>query len=83
MVAGATNALLINSFIPVATIALSWAFLKKQLRGVEWIGVLTSLIGVITIVARGEPLTGDLGGTAGSKAVAAAVRDEVRRRLSC
>lgn len=38
---------------------------------------------VATIVARGEPLTGDLGGTAGSKAVAAAVREEVRQRLSC
>jgi 3-isopropylmalate dehydrogenase len=38
---------------------------------------------VATIVERGEPLTGDLGGSAGSKAVATAVRDEVRRRLSC
>ncbi len=38
---------------------------------------------VATIVERGEPLTGDLGGSAGSKAVAAAVRDEVRRRLGC
>ena len=54
---GATNALLLNSFIPVATIALSWAFLKKQLRGVEWLGVATSLIGVVTIVARGELAT--------------------------
>ncbi len=50
----ATNALLLNSFIPVATIALSWAFLKKHLRGIEWLGVLISLTGVITIVARGE-----------------------------
>ena len=50
----ATNAVLLNSFIPVATIALSWAFLKKQLRGIEWLGVLTSLIGVTAIVARGE-----------------------------
>jgi drug/metabolite transporter (DMT)-like permease len=50
----ATNALLLNSFIPVATIALSWAFLGKRLHGVEWLGVLTSLIGVTTIVARGE-----------------------------
>ena len=54
---GATNALLLNSFIPVATIALSWAFLKKRLHGVEWIGVATSLIGVVTIVARGELAT--------------------------
>ena len=51
----ATNALLLNSFIPVATIALSWAFLKKHLHGIEWLGVLISLAGVTTIVARGEP----------------------------
>jgi drug/metabolite transporter (DMT)-like permease len=50
----ATNAVLLNSFIPIATIALSWAFLKKHLHPVEWLGVLISLIGVTTIVARGE-----------------------------
>ena len=38
---------------------------------------------VATIVERGEPLTADLGGRAGSKVVAAAVRDEAQRRLSC
>ena len=50
----ATNAVLLNSFIPIATIALSWAFLKKHLHGVEWLGVLISLAGVSNIVARGE-----------------------------
>lgn len=50
----ATNAVLLNSFIPIATVALSWAFLKKHLRGIEWLGVMTSLIGVITIVVRGK-----------------------------
>ena len=54
---GATNASLLNSFIPVATIALSWAFLKKHLRGIEWLGVIISLCGVITIVGRGELTT--------------------------
>jgi drug/metabolite transporter (DMT)-like permease len=53
----ATNAVLINSFIPIATITLSWAFLKKHLRGIEWLGVLISLAGVTTIVARGELAT--------------------------
>ena len=52
---GATNASLLNSFIPVATIALSWVFLKKHLRGLEWAGVIVSLSGVMTIVCRGEP----------------------------
>ena len=50
----ATNAVLLNSFIPVATITLSWAFLKKSLHGREWLGVLVSLSGVAVIVARGE-----------------------------
>lgn len=36
-----------------------------------------------SIVERGEPLTSDLGGQAGSRAVAEAVRSDVRRRLSC
>jgi len=38
---------------------------------------------VAAIVERGEPLTADLGGTAGTRAVAAAVRDAVERRLRC
>jgi drug/metabolite transporter (DMT)-like permease len=54
---GATNASLLNSFNPVATIALSWAFLDKRLHGVEWLGVLISLFGVTVIVSRGELAT--------------------------
>ncbi|MBP8215739.1 MAG: DMT family transporter, partial [Propionivibrio sp.] len=50
----ATNAVLLNSFIPIATITLSWAFLKKHLHGAEWLGVLISLAGVTAIVTRGE-----------------------------
>ncbi|MEO8411849.1 MAG: DMT family transporter [Propionivibrio sp.] len=53
----ATNALLLNSFIPIATIALSWAFLKKHLRLIEGFGVAVSLAGVMTIVARGKLAT--------------------------
>ncbi|MBA3451718.1 MAG: isocitrate/isopropylmalate dehydrogenase family protein [Deltaproteobacteria bacterium] len=37
---------------------------------------------VSTIVARGEPLTTDMGGTAGRSVVAQAIRDEVQRRLA-
>ena len=33
-------------------------------------------------LARGEPLTADLGGTAGTRAVAQAIRDDVARRLA-
>ena len=53
----ATNAVLLNSFIPIATIALSWAFLDKRLHGIEWFGVLLSLLGVTAIVARGDLAT--------------------------
>ncbi|MDX2092346.1 MAG: isocitrate/isopropylmalate family dehydrogenase [Kofleriaceae bacterium] len=37
---------------------------------------------VASIVAAGEPLTGDLGGTAGTRAVAKAIREDVARRLA-
>ncbi len=37
---------------------------------------------VASLVERGEPLTTDLGGKAGTRAVAQAIRDEVRRRLA-
>lgn len=51
----ATNAVLLNSFIPIATIAISWAFLGKHLRRLEAIGVLVSLTGAVAIIARGSP----------------------------
>ena len=50
----ATNAVLLNSFIPVATIAIAWAFLGKHLKPLEALGVAISLTGALTIVARGE-----------------------------
>ena len=50
----ATNAVLLNSFIPVATIAISWAFLGKHLRRLEGFGVVISLCGALTIIARGD-----------------------------
>lgn len=51
----ATNAVLLNSFIPVATIAISWALLGKRLSPAAALGVAISLCGALTIVARGEP----------------------------
>ena len=38
---------------------------------------------VASLIERGEPLTGDLGGKAGTRVVAQTVRDDVHRRLSC
>ncbi len=51
----ATNAALLNSFVPIATIAISWAFLGKHLRALESVGVLVSLSGALAIVSRGDP----------------------------
>jgi len=50
----ATNAVLLNSFIPVATIAISWLFLGKRLSSGQALGVAISLAGALTIVARGQ-----------------------------
>lgn len=51
----ATNGLLLNSFIPVIIVVCSWLFLGKPLRLVEQIGVGASLLGVLSIIARGDP----------------------------
>lgn len=51
---GATNAVLLNSFIPIATIAISWAFLGKHLGRLEGFGVMISLCGALTIIGRGD-----------------------------
>lgn len=50
----ATNVVLLNSVIPVATISLAALFLKQRLRRVKWAGVLLSLCGVAAIVSRGD-----------------------------
>ncbi|MDO9600326.1 MAG: DMT family transporter [Azoarcus sp.] len=50
----ATNATLINSFIPIATIALAFLLFGKRLSTLEAGGVVVSLAGVITIVSRGS-----------------------------
>ena len=51
----ATNAALLNSFIPIAIIAISW-FLGHQARLLESIGVGVSFVGVMVIVSRGDPV---------------------------
>lgn len=50
----ATNAALLNSFIPIATIALAFVLLGRRLGLAEGIGVLISLAGVVTIISRGS-----------------------------
>lgn len=50
----ATSAALINSFIPVATIAFAMFFFGKRLLRGEILGVLASLAGVLLIVSQGR-----------------------------
>lgn len=50
----ATNATLLNSFIPIATIALAFLLFGKRLSRLEAAGVIVSLLGVVTIVSRGS-----------------------------
>lgn len=53
----ATSAALINSFTPIATIALAVAFLGKRLGQLETIGIAMSFVGVLTLVSRGSVAT--------------------------
>jgi drug/metabolite transporter (DMT)-like permease len=50
----ATNAVLLNSFIPIATMAISWAVLGRSLARIQAIGSTISFCGVIIIIARGD-----------------------------
>jgi drug/metabolite transporter (DMT)-like permease len=50
----ATNATLLNSFIPIATITLAFILLGKRLHRLEAAGVFASLAGVTIIVSRGS-----------------------------
>src|SRR5690606_6258200 len=50
----ATNAAILNSFIPIATIALAFALLGRRIGRLEAAGVLVSLAGVTLIVAHGH-----------------------------
>lgn len=51
----AINGLLLNSFIPIVIVALAWAFQGKRLRPIEALGIAASFLGVLAIVARGDP----------------------------
>lgn len=53
----ATNGVLLNSFIPIVIIGISWAWLGRAVSRTEGLGVATSLAGVLVIVSRGDPGT--------------------------
>jgi len=50
----AMNGVILNSFIPVMIIALSWIFLRQRLSGVQLAGVVVSLSGVLSILSQGS-----------------------------
>ena len=50
----ATNALLINSFVPVMILALSFFILKIKIKYIQFIGIFLSFLGVIFLILRGE-----------------------------
>lgn len=50
----ATSATLLNSFIPIATIAFGFLLFGRRLSRAETVGVATSLLGVLAIVSRGS-----------------------------
>lgn len=50
----ATNAAILNSFIPIMTIALAFLLLGRRIGALEGAGVAVSLAGVAMIVGRGD-----------------------------
>jgi drug/metabolite transporter (DMT)-like permease len=50
----ATNGVILNSFIPVMIIALSWIFLRERLLTLQLVGVAVSLGGVLVILSQGS-----------------------------
>ncbi|MFO1414602.1 MAG: DMT family transporter [Burkholderiales bacterium] len=50
----ATNGVILNSFIPVMIVTLSWVFLRERLAPVQLAGVLVSLAGVLAILSEGS-----------------------------
>ena len=51
---GATNALLLNAFIPILTMLITWLFMGQHLGKRQLLGVALSFSGVVVILARGD-----------------------------
>ncbi len=50
----AINGMLLNSFVPIMIVLISWLMLGKRLHGREAAGIVVSFVGVLSIVAHGE-----------------------------
>jgi drug/metabolite transporter (DMT)-like permease len=53
----ATNGVILNSFIPVMIVAISWVFLRERLSALQLGGVAISLAGVLAILSGGSLAT--------------------------
>ena len=53
----ATNGVILNSFIPVMIVLISWIFLRERLTPLQISGVAVSLAGVFTILSDGSLAT--------------------------
>ena len=50
----ATNGVILNSFIPVMIVTLSWVFLRERLAPLQVAGLTVSLLGVLIVLSRGS-----------------------------
>ena len=53
----AVNAGVIQTSMPVMIVLLSWIFLRERTAGVQWLGLIVAITGVVYMVARGNPST--------------------------
>jgi drug/metabolite transporter (DMT)-like permease len=51
----ATNGVILNSSVPVMIILLGWVIYRDTITRIQAAGVLVSLVGVLTILTRGDP----------------------------
>ncbi|MFZ3321221.1 MAG: DMT family transporter [Usitatibacter sp.] len=50
-----TNGVMLNSAVPVMIIVLGWLIYRDTITRMQGLGVAVSLLGVLTILARGDP----------------------------
>ncbi len=51
----AINAGLVNATQPVVMVVIAWLLFSDRITGIQGLGVLLSLLGVLAVVARGDP----------------------------
>lgn len=51
---GATNATLLQSAIPILILIITGCFLKEAVSARQWVGVVCSLVGVLTLISLGN-----------------------------